>query len=51
MGKRKWRRVLLEDLASEAEQERVLKVMDQAKRQPAPVSPEKQASETPTTGR
>lgn len=50
MNKRKWRRVRLQDLASEAEQERVLKVLDQAKRQSAQVSPEKQAPETATTG-
>lgn len=52
MGKEKWRRVRLEDLASLSEQEKILKLLDQAKGQPAPDSdsPEK-VSETATTGR
>jgi hypothetical protein len=51
MGKRKWQRIKPTDLADPETQQRFLALMDQAKGQPAPDSPEKQASETATTGR
>ncbi len=51
MGKKRWRRVRLADLASAAVQERLLEAVEQAQRLPEAESPGKQPSETPQAQR
>jgi len=51
MGKRKWRRVRLADLASEATQKEILGLIDQANGQLEPESPHRRPSEIPLVER
>jgi len=51
MGKRKWKRMRLVDLADGETQNHVLNLISQANQKPEPQSPEKQPSETPQVER
>ncbi len=50
MGKRKWRRVRLTDLASQKVQKGVLEALDQVKAPQGTDSPEKRGPQSATTG-
>lgn len=50
MGKRKWKRIKPSELADPETQQRLMALINQGCRE-TPDSPEKQASETATTGR
>jgi SH3-like domain-containing protein len=51
LGKRKWRRIRIGNLANAELQERVLRILDQVKVPPEPEFPEKRGSESPQVER
>jgi hypothetical protein len=51
MGKKRWRRVRLADLADTEKQKEILGLIDRANGQPEPESPHNRPSENPQAGR